>query len=267
MGSVVRHLYKLLHEVLRLWKELWRSKKLKWCKAALVSGQMTHFVASSTLDSAISCVMQGAFCTQRKVQFPVFTAGVPVRLLALAMAAVCASRAAVKSAVSCRMASKVMAGVSDVDVLLGGILSTKDNTEIMMQMVEMMMKERYVGNKNYEINSSDGGNIGDRVKIAVEYRIWVIGIGGIILSVEFSEELKEMIPDEAGKNNRYGRNIIVIVNSIITLNSCITIKADKELLRDYWRILPKEILGDITHKRISGDITRKRYWEILPKRY
>ncbi|GJV43853.1 hypothetical protein Tco_1428389 [Tanacetum coccineum] len=56
--------------------------------------------------------------------FPVFTAGVLVRLLALTMAAVCASRAAVKSAVSCQMASKVMAGVSDVDVLLGGILST-----------------------------------------------------------------------------------------------------------------------------------------------
>ncbi|GJW21661.1 hypothetical protein Tco_0032283, partial [Tanacetum coccineum] len=55
---------------------------------------------------------------------------VPVRLvfllglLALAMAAVYASRAAVKSAISCRMASKVMAGVSDVDVLLGGILFT-----------------------------------------------------------------------------------------------------------------------------------------------
>ncbi|GKG12171.1 hypothetical protein Tco_0346408 [Tanacetum coccineum] len=44
------------------------------------------------------------------------------------MAAVyCASRAAVKSAISCRMASKVMAGVSDVNVLLGGILSTQDN--------------------------------------------------------------------------------------------------------------------------------------------
>ncbi|GKA78624.1 hypothetical protein Tco_0785161 [Tanacetum coccineum] len=63
-------------------------------------------------------------------KFPVFTAGVPVRLvfllglLALAMAAVYASRAAVKSAISCRMASKVMAGVSNVDVLLGGILST-----------------------------------------------------------------------------------------------------------------------------------------------
>ncbi|GJX03485.1 hypothetical protein Tco_0189401 [Tanacetum coccineum] len=59
---------------------------------------------------------------------------VPVRLvfllglLALAMTTVCASRAAVKSAISCRMASKVMAGVSYVDVLLGGILSTKDNT-------------------------------------------------------------------------------------------------------------------------------------------
>ncbi|GKF59597.1 hypothetical protein Tco_0176383, partial [Tanacetum coccineum] len=39
-------------------------------------------------------------------------------LLALAMAAVYASRAAVKSTISCRMASKVMAGVSDVDVLL-----------------------------------------------------------------------------------------------------------------------------------------------------
>ncbi|GKF39792.1 hypothetical protein Tco_0119853 [Tanacetum coccineum] len=51
-----------------------------------------------------------------------------VGLLALAMAAVCASRAVVRSAISCRMASKVMAGVSDVDVLLGGILSTEDNT-------------------------------------------------------------------------------------------------------------------------------------------
>ncbi|GJV16012.1 hypothetical protein Tco_1361335 [Tanacetum coccineum] len=36
-----------------------------------VSGQMTHFVASSTLDSAISCVMQGASCTQRKVSMVV----------------------------------------------------------------------------------------------------------------------------------------------------------------------------------------------------
>ncbi|GJT33605.1 hypothetical protein Tco_0924024 [Tanacetum coccineum] len=63
------------------------------------------------------------------VVFPVFTAGVPVRLLALAMAAVCASRAAVKSAVSC------------------------DNSSSR--------------NKEYSrINCNDGGNIGDRVKIA-----------------------------------------------------------------------------------------------------
>ncbi|GJZ67483.1 hypothetical protein Tco_0630723 [Tanacetum coccineum] len=53
-----------------------------------------------------------------------FTRVPSLRLLALAIAAVCAFRAAVKSAVSYRMASKVMAGVSDVDVLLGGILST-----------------------------------------------------------------------------------------------------------------------------------------------
>ncbi|GJS92444.1 hypothetical protein Tco_0799412 [Tanacetum coccineum] len=32
------------------------------------------------------------------------------------------------SLISCLMAAKVMAGVSDVDVLLGGNLSTKDNT-------------------------------------------------------------------------------------------------------------------------------------------
>ncbi|GKF59280.1 hypothetical protein Tco_0176066, partial [Tanacetum coccineum] len=52
---------------------------------------------------------------------------VPVRLLgllALAMAAVCASMAVVRSAISYRMTSKVMAGVSDVNVLLGGILSS-----------------------------------------------------------------------------------------------------------------------------------------------
>ncbi|GJT58593.1 hypothetical protein Tco_1002126 [Tanacetum coccineum] len=63
-------------------------------------------------------------------EFPLFATGGslgPVFLLGLsafAMAAACASRALVKSAISYRRASKVMAGVSDVDVLLGGILST-----------------------------------------------------------------------------------------------------------------------------------------------
>ncbi|GKD19795.1 hypothetical protein Tco_1208953, partial [Tanacetum coccineum] len=51
---------------------------------------------------------------------PVFLLG----LSAFAMVAACVSKAAVKSAISCRRASKVMVGVSDVDVLLGGILST-----------------------------------------------------------------------------------------------------------------------------------------------
>ncbi|GJZ25366.1 hypothetical protein Tco_0569619 [Tanacetum coccineum] len=49
------------------------------------------------------------------------------------------------------------------------------------------------GTKKYRgSNSNDGGNTGDGVKIA----------GGVIGSgdeIEFSEELKEMIPDEAGK--------------------------------------------------------------------
>ncbi|GJU64359.1 hypothetical protein Tco_1246194 [Tanacetum coccineum] len=70
---------------------------------------------------------------QLKLPFPLFAIGISLGLvfllglLALAMAVVCASRAAVKSAISYRTASKVMAGVSDVDVLLGGILSTQDN--------------------------------------------------------------------------------------------------------------------------------------------
>ncbi|GKD99989.1 hypothetical protein Tco_1387973 [Tanacetum coccineum] len=60
------------------------------------------------------------------------------------------------------------------------------------------------GTKKYRgSNSSDGGNTGDGVKIAGG----VIGsggeigenTGGIILSLEFSKELKEMLPDEAGK--------------------------------------------------------------------
>ncbi|GJZ54295.1 hypothetical protein Tco_0609180 [Tanacetum coccineum] len=49
------------------------------------------------------------------------------------------------------------------------------------------------GIKKYQgLNSSDGGNIGDRVKIA----------GGVIGSgdeIEFLEELKELLPAEAGK--------------------------------------------------------------------
>ncbi|GJS92263.1 hypothetical protein Tco_0774899 [Tanacetum coccineum] len=119
--------------------------------------------------------------------FPVFATGVPVGpvfllgLLALAIDAACAFRAEeMPSLISCWMAAKVMAGVSDVDVLLGGILSTEDNTY-------------FSGTKKYRgSNSNDSGNTGDEVKIVGE----VIGSGG---EIGFSEELKEMLPDEAGK--------------------------------------------------------------------
>ncbi|GKA97227.1 hypothetical protein Tco_0825121 [Tanacetum coccineum] len=48
-----------------------------------------------------------------------------LELLEVVMAAACTFRAEeMPSLISCWMASKVMAGVSDVDVLLGGILST-----------------------------------------------------------------------------------------------------------------------------------------------
>ncbi|GKB69177.1 hypothetical protein Tco_0930589 [Tanacetum coccineum] len=162
-------------------------------------------------------------CKRVANHFPFFATGIslgPVFLLGLsvfAMTAVYASRAAVKSAISCRMASKVMVGVLDVDVLLGGIYIHKikrtfrgygmihedgdndandgDDDEINSSGIK-----KYQGS-----NSSDGGNIGDGVKIAGE----VIGSGdgnlieeiwsGIILSLEFSEELKDLLPAEAGK--------------------------------------------------------------------
>ncbi|GJX41351.1 hypothetical protein Tco_0256341 [Tanacetum coccineum] len=101
--------------------------------------------------------------------------GIVVVVVVFAIDAACAFRAEeMPSLISCRMAAKVMAGVSDVDVLLGGILLTKDNTN----------KEKYQGS-----NSSDGGNIDDGVKIAGG----VIGSGG---EIEFSEELKELLSAE-----------------------------------------------------------------------
>ncbi|GJT01598.1 hypothetical protein Tco_0822767 [Tanacetum coccineum] len=49
----------------------WFRKKIPvassgWPFVSAVPGQMTHLVASLTLDSARSCVMQGAFLTQGK---------------------------------------------------------------------------------------------------------------------------------------------------------------------------------------------------------
>ncbi|GJY08512.1 hypothetical protein Tco_0375566 [Tanacetum coccineum] len=43
-----------------------------WSFVSAILGQMTYPVASPTLDSANSCVMQGASCTQRKVSMVSF---------------------------------------------------------------------------------------------------------------------------------------------------------------------------------------------------
>ncbi|GJV85925.1 hypothetical protein Tco_1525823 [Tanacetum coccineum] len=83
----------------------------------VVVGGVPSIIDLSFVIIGLACAIppgQGGFLG------PVFLLG----LSAFAMAAACASRAAVKSAISCRRASKVMAGVLDVDVLLGGILST-----------------------------------------------------------------------------------------------------------------------------------------------
>ncbi|GJX61113.1 hypothetical protein Tco_0294013 [Tanacetum coccineum] len=104
----------------------------------LVLGQMPNLVASLTLDSTRTYVMQGAPFTQETVSsipvggsmspegflLPVMMLVVELfllGLLAFAMVVACASRAAVIPLVmSCWMAARVMAGVSDVDVFLGG---------------------------------------------------------------------------------------------------------------------------------------------------
>nr|GEZ36756.1 hypothetical protein [Tanacetum cinerariifolium] len=44
-----------------------------WSFVFAVLGQMTYLVASLTLDSANSCVMQGVSCTQRKVSMVLFS--------------------------------------------------------------------------------------------------------------------------------------------------------------------------------------------------
>ncbi|GJV37709.1 putative reverse transcriptase domain-containing protein [Tanacetum coccineum] len=82
-----------------------------WSFVFAVLGQMTYSIASLTLDSAGFLASYSA------------AGGVPVspmfllRLLVLAIDAACAFRAEeMPSLISCRMAAKVMAGVSDVDV-------------------------------------------------------------------------------------------------------------------------------------------------------
>ncbi|GJV55388.1 hypothetical protein Tco_1456393 [Tanacetum coccineum] len=129
---------------------------------------------------------------------PVFLLG----LLALAIDAACAFRAEeMPSLISCRMAAKVMAGVSDVDVLLGGILSTQDNAGYGMihedgdnDAIGGNDDERAINNVVEEEDEEQirflGGNSSSGTK---KYR------GSNSNDGEFSEEFNELLPDEVGK--------------------------------------------------------------------
>ncbi|GJV11231.1 hypothetical protein Tco_1352772 [Tanacetum coccineum] len=139
---------------------------------------------------------------------------VPVFLLVLSVFAIDAAYAfrveEMPSLISCRMAAKVMAGVLDVDVLLGGILSTKDNTgydkdgdndanggndderEIIKE--EDGEQIRFLGG-----NSSSGikkyRGLNSNEVCSTEWRLNT----GEEIDQEFSKELKELLPNEAGK--------------------------------------------------------------------
>ncbi|GJW85416.1 hypothetical protein Tco_0158561 [Tanacetum coccineum] len=132
-------------------------------------------VANVTLSSSAHLLRENTD------SFPLFATGIslgPVFLLGLSafdMVAACASRAAIGNSVVSKDELDNVVEEEDVEQIrfLGGNNSS--------------------GTKKYQgSNSSDGGNTGDRVKIAGE----VIGSGG---EIGFSEELKEMLPDEAGK--------------------------------------------------------------------
>ncbi|GJT39521.1 hypothetical protein Tco_0939386 [Tanacetum coccineum] len=173
-------------------------------------------VNSTTVDNLSDVVICAFFASS----------GFLLGLLSLAIDAACAFRAEeMPSLISCWMAAKVMAGVSDVDVLLGGILSTQeitltlrgygmihedgdndaisgnDDERAINNVVEEEDGEwiRFLGGNSFSgikkyrgLNSSDGGNIGDRVKITG-------GVTGFGDEIEFSEELKDLLPAEAEK--------------------------------------------------------------------
>ncbi|GJY61022.1 hypothetical protein Tco_0461679 [Tanacetum coccineum] len=86
------------------------------------------------------------------------------------------------SLISCRMAAKVMAGVSDVDVLLGGILSTKDNT----------------GYDKDEDNDANGGNDDERKIIEEEDGMVGISREGVKIAGEVIGSGDEIDADHAG---------------------------------------------------------------------
>ncbi|GJR55313.1 hypothetical protein Tco_1405834 [Tanacetum coccineum] len=86
-------------------------------RIVVVVGVSSIFKLSFVIVDSFSCYWSSACLGFFEFSLSIF-----------AIDAACAFRAKeMPSLISCRMAAKVMAGVSDVDVLLGGILSTKDN--------------------------------------------------------------------------------------------------------------------------------------------
>ncbi|GJU10098.1 hypothetical protein Tco_1132494 [Tanacetum coccineum] len=158
----------------------------------VILGQMTYLVTSSTLDSAISCVMQGAFCTQRKVSMVSFRRISPKSFrFSLQESSKITSTCHWQQSCVPRAGSKtqqsvlpdgiiVMAGVSDS---LRGYDKDEDNDanggnddEREIDNVVEEEDEEHIcflggnsssGIKKYRgLNSSDGGITGDGVKIA-----------------------------------------------------------------------------------------------------
>ncbi|GJU07435.1 hypothetical protein Tco_1123865 [Tanacetum coccineum] len=85
-------------------------------------------VGASFTQGTISSIPIGGSISLRFLSAIVLSV-FPIGITTLAIDAACAFRAEeIPSVISCWMAAKVMIGVSYVDVLLGGILSTQDNT-------------------------------------------------------------------------------------------------------------------------------------------
>ncbi|GJX07223.1 hypothetical protein Tco_0195155 [Tanacetum coccineum] len=197
---------------------LWGSPSMKASISFLEFGTMFGHKTANSQNLQIPGDPIGLFYSDG-LGFPLFATGIslgPVFLLGLsafAMEAAYASRAAVIPVISCRMASKVMASVSDkrIRTLRGdGIIhevgdndanNGDDDEKGINNVFEEEDEERIrflggnssSGIKKYQgLNSIYKGNTRDRVKIAGE----VIGSGD---EIEFSKELKELLSDEAGK--------------------------------------------------------------------
>ncbi|GJW08519.1 hypothetical protein Tco_1570942 [Tanacetum coccineum] len=138
-------------------------------------------VANVTLSSSAHLLRENTNSVRSNQRMRNFSRSVfLLKLLEFAMAAACAFRAKeMPSLISCRMASKVMAGVSDVDGY-GMIHEDGDNdafggNDDEREIIEEEDGEQICflggnsssGTKKYRgSNSSDGGNTGDGVKIA-----------------------------------------------------------------------------------------------------